>query len=282
MTGRAAVATLAATLLLTACVGSPAAAPAPGRAVPGSPPTAAGTPPPEAAGGSGAAGGLDLAARGAAAEAYARARGGRTGIVARDRVTGEVWRSGAAGTSFRAASTVKLALAVDLLVRTPGPLDPADRVLLTAMIVSSDNAAADRLWARAGGASAGRRLAVYGLRHATGTTAWGSVRCPPEDLDRLLAYALDRLDPADRGLLVDLLRRVVPAQRWGVFGVVAATRPGGKNGWTPDGAGWAVATVGFLGPAERYTVTVMTAGADFDSAVATVSGTVTTLFLGLG
>lgn len=280
MTGRAAAVTLAAALVLTACAGSaaPASGPDAGSGPAGGSDAAGGSGP---AGGSGAAGGLDLAVRGPAAEAYARARGGRTGIVARDRVTGQVWRSAAAATSFRAASTVKLALAVDLLVRTPGPLDPADRTLLTAMIVRSDNAAADRLWARAGGASAGRRLAAYGLRHATGTAAWGSVRCPPDDLDRLLSYVLDRLDPADRGLLVELMRRVVPAQRWGVFGVVAATRPGGKNGWTPDGGGWAVATVGFLGPAERYTVTVMTAGTDFDSAVATVSGTVTTLFLGV-
>lgn len=100
-----------------------------------------------------------------------------------------------------------------------------------------------------------------------------------------MSYALERTSPADRATLVRLLRGVVPAQRWGVLGVVAGARPGGKNGWTPDGAGWAVATVGFLGPGERWIVAVMSAGppgGDFAAGVATVTGTVTTLFLGVG
>ena len=233
-----------------------------------------------------AATGSNLAARGRAADAFARARGGRTGIVVRDRTTGETWRNAEAGSAFRAASTVKLAIAVDLLVRTRAAgraLDAADRAALTAMIVSSDNAAAVRLWSRAG-AAAGGRLAAYGLRDATRTDAWGAVRCTPEDLERLVSYLLERAHPADRALLVGLLRAVVPKQRWGVLGTVAGTRPGGKNGWVPGPAGWSVATVGFLGPGERYTVAVMTAGpagTDFVAGVETVTGTVTTLFLGL-
>ncbi|HST65733.1 MAG TPA: serine hydrolase [Mycobacteriales bacterium] len=231
---------------------------------------------------------MDLVARGRAADAYARSRGGRTGIVVRDRLTGQVWRNGDAGTAFRAASTVKLALAADLLARTRTagrPLDPGGRRLLAAMLTASDNAAADQVWARGGGAATGRRLAAYGLRDATGTGAWGGIRCTPADLDRLMTYVLQDADPADRATLVGLLRAVVPAQRWGVLGVVAGARPGAKNGWTPDGSGWAVATVGFLGPGERWTVAVMSAGppgADFAAAVATVTGTVTTLFLGVG
>ena len=76
----------------------------------------------------------------------------------------------------------------------------------------------------------------------------------------------------------------MPAQRWGVLGVATTARPGAKNGWTPDAGSWAVATVGFLGPGERYTVAVMTAGptgGDFVGGVETVTGTVTTLVLGL-
>lgn len=274
---RAAAAALAAATLATSCGGGaspgPAAAPPP---VSPSTPVPVGTAP----------AGIDLAVRGAAADAFARARGGRTGIVVRDRVTGQVWRNGDAGTAFRAASTVKLALAADLLARTRAAgrtLGARDRATLTAMIVSSDNAAADRVWAGSGGA--GTRLGAYGLSDASGTGSWGGIRCTPDDLDRLMAYVLGRSDPADRATLVGLLRGVVPAQRWGVLGVVAGARPGGKNGWTPDGGGWAVATVGFLGPAERYTVAVMSAGppgGDFAAAVATVTGTVTTLFLGVG
>lgn len=39
----------------------------------------------------------DLAVRGTAADAWARARGGRTGIVIRDRLTGAVWRTSTPG-----------------------------------------------------------------------------------------------------------------------------------------------------------------------------------------
>ncbi len=84
-----------------------------------------------------------------------------------------------AGTAFRAASTVKLGLAVDLLAlaRAAGTRpDPAARSALTAMLTASDNAAPDRLWARAGGPAAGARLAGYGLRDATGTAHWGGLR----------------------------------------------------------------------------------------------------------
>lgn len=226
---------------------------------------------------------VDLAARGTAADAFARSRGSRTGIVVRDRVTGATWRNADAGTTFRAASTVKLGIAIDLLVRSRAagtPPGPAARSALTAMLTASDNAAADRLWTP----QAGARLTGYGLRDATGTTGWGRIRCTPDDLERLLSYALERTDPADRATLVGLLRGVVPAQRWGVLGVAGTARPGAKNGWTPDGGSWAVATVGFLGPGERYTVAVMTAGppgGDFLGGVETVTGTVTTLFLGL-
>ncbi|HZB48182.1 MAG TPA: serine hydrolase [Mycobacteriales bacterium] len=232
-----------------------------------------------------AAGPLDLATRGPAADAFARARGGTTGIAVRDRVTGRSWGNRAARTPFRAASTVKLAIAVDLLGRARAGavrLTAADRAALRAMLVRSDNAATDRLWARFGGAAIGSRFPAYGLVSATRTDAWDQVRCTPEDLLRLVGHVLDRVHPADRATLVDLLRAVEPAQRWGVFGVVGTGRPGGKNGWLPTGAGWAVATAGFVGPGERYAVAVMTTGApDFVAGVETVTGTVTTLLLGV-
>lgn len=266
-------------LALAGCSAPP---PAPSAATPT--PAAASTvpattPPPEPT----------LAERGPAADAYAAARVGSTGIVVRDRQTGEVWRNAAAGTRFRAASTVKLAIAVDLLVRArAGVVRPtaADLAALRSMIVASDNAAASRLWDRFG---AGPRLAAYGLTGAVVGGGWGAVRCTPDDLERLVSYVLERTHPADRATMVGLLRAVVPDQRWGVFGVASGAAPGGKNGWTPSPGGWAVDTAGFLGPGERWTVVVMTdltgartdAPDDFVYGVQTVSGVVTTLFLGL-
>ena len=229
-----------------------------------------------------------LAARGAAADAYAAGRPGVTGIVVRDRQTGEVWRNASAGAHFRAASTVKLAIAVDLLTRARTgeiQLGPVDEIALQNMIISSDNAATDRLWARFGGPEIGARFSAYGLTGATGITAWGTLRCSPDDLERLVSYVLERTDPADRTTLVGLLRGVTAKQRWGVLGLAAAARPGAKNGWTPSPGGWAVDTAGFAGPAERYTVVVMTdlsgTSGDLAAGVRTVTGTVTTLFLGL-
>ncbi len=200
-------------------------------------------------------------------------------------MTGSTWINGWARSEFRAASTVKLAIAVDLLTRDRAGairLTAADRAGLRAMLVRSDNAATDRLWAGFGGAGIAARFPAYGLVSATSPGDWDQVRCTPEDLLRLVGYVLDRTHPADRTTLVALLRAVEPAQRWGVFGVVGTGRPGGKNGWLPTGAGWAVATAGFVGPGERYAVAVMTTGApDFVRGVETVTGTVTTLLLGV-
>lgn len=267
-------------LALAGCTAQPAPAAAPTATPTASVPTATASAPVPT-----------LAERGTAADAYAGSRVGTTGIVVRDRQTGEVWGNASAGTSFRAASTVKLAIAVDLLTRARAGairLSAADLASMTAMIVSSDNAAASRLWNRFGGAAIGSRFPAYGLTGATGTAAWATVRCTPADLERLVTYVLERTAPPDRVTLVGLLRSVVPDQRWGVFGLVGSALPGAKNGWTPSPAGWAVDTAGFAGPAERWTVVVMTdltgvvtnAPDDFVYGVQTVTGTVTTLFLG--
>jgi hypothetical protein len=243
---------------------APAAGPAPATTAPAPTTTAPATPD-----------GLDLAVRGPAADTYARTKGGRTGIVVRDRVTGARWANAAADTRFRAASTIKLAIAVDVLAGAPTPADRAD---VRAMIVTSDNAAADRLWRRVTPA----HLRAYGLRDADIPARWGAVRCTPADLERLVTYVLERAAPATRATLTGLLRAVRADQRWGVLAAVDSTRPGAKNGWLPEGAGWALASAGFLGPAERYTVAIMTDGApSFLDGVATVSGTATTLTLGL-
>jgi hypothetical protein len=228
----------------------------------------------------------DLARRGAAADAYAATRGGMTGIVIRDRVTGATWANAAATRSFRAASTVKLAIAVDLLTRRrAGSIRLAARDLadLRAMLIRSDNGAASRLWDRFGGAAIGARFPAYGLTSATGTDRWGTVRCTPADLERLATYVLARTHPADRATLVDLLRAVDDDQRFGVLGVSAEYQPGAKNGWTPSGAGWAVASVGFAGPAERWSVAVMAdLPGEFEPAVDTITTTAILLVMGTG
>jgi hypothetical protein len=97
----------------------------------------------------------DFQKRIAAVSDYVAKRPGTVGIVLRDRQTGAVWRNGQAGTAVWTASTIKLAMVVDLLLRDRAGtvrLTAADRALIKAMLHSSDDNAADTLWSRYGGA----------------------------------------------------------------------------------------------------------------------------------
>ena len=57
------------------------------------------------------------------------------------------------------------------------------------------------------------------------------------------------------------MRGVAANQQWGVWGAGPAQRPGNKDGWSfesdPYGKHWVTDTVGFAGPAERYTLAIM-------------------------
>ncbi|MDQ7807201.1 serine hydrolase [Amycolatopsis sp. A133] len=209
----------------------------------------------------------DLRARIARAQAYADGRPGVTGIVLRDRWTGDVYRSPAAGTLIWACSTPKLAMAVDLLLREDSGavvLTAEDRDLLHRMLHSSDDAAAHALWTRYGGeAEFARRFPEYGLTDMRFSDRhphhWGWILTTADDLDRLIGYVLTRLPARHRDYLVGELRTVDGNQQWGVWGAGAAARPGNKNGWSDDNddGSWIMNSVGFAGPDERYTLALM-------------------------
>lgn len=206
----------------------------------------------------------------AAAQAYAKGRPGITGIVVRDRVSGAVWRNEYAGTLVWTASTIKLAMSVDLFLRDRAGsihLSAADRSLIQAMLHSSDDNAADTLWFTYAGAdhlSFNRAFPRYGmtsLQPQRGFTEfypyWGFQKCTADDLDRLVNYVLTRL-PADiRAYIVGQMRTVAPDQQWGVWGAGPAQHPGNKDGWSEEQGGWVMNSVGFVGPAERYTLSLM-------------------------
>ncbi len=207
----------------------------------------------------------------AAVEAYAhRTVGahGYLGIVFTDRRTGAVWRSGDTAHEGWTASTIKLAMAADLLQRSRDGavrLSAADRHDMDTMLDFSDEAASDRLWKAFGGDAMLARfrsdLGMAGLHVVPGftpTTYWGFVRCTTDDLAALMGHVLDG---PDRAYLVGALRGVAPNQQWGVWGAGAAQRPGNKDGWSFEsdsyGRHWVTDTVGFAGPDERYTVAIM-------------------------
>jgi hypothetical protein len=206
----------------------------------------------------------DLRRRIAAARSYAERRPGFTGIVLRDRAAGAVWRNDHAEAMVWTASTIKLAMAVDLLTRERAGtvrLTQTDRSTMDRMLRVSDDEAADTLWFRYGAAGYAARFPRYGLTSVAFVAGfqqyWGWMKCTTDDLDRLMRYVLERMPAADRAYLVGALRGVGTNQQWGVWGAGAAARPGNKDGWSLEQGGWVINSVGFVGPGERYTLALM-------------------------
>ena len=238
----------------------------------------------------------DFQRRIAVVQTYLRTRPGTVGIVLRDRQTGAVWRNQYVDTMVWTASTIKLAMIVDLFTRDRAgliSLTATDRTEIQEMLHTSDDDAADALWFRYAGAdhlTYNDRFPAYGmtsLQPQKGFTNyypyWGFQKCTPADLDRLIQYVLTRLDPADRAYIVDQLQHVAPVQQWGVWGAGTAAAPGNKDGWSLEQGGWVINSVGFAGPGQRYTLAMMNSlngQGGYDEGTATLSRVAHTLFAG--
>ena len=229
----------------------------------------------------------DLSARVAAADSYLATRPGIVGYVLRDRATGAVYRNPHSADQVWTASTIKLAMVVDLLARHYAGsirLTEDDNRLIAAMLHSSDDDAADTLWSRYGGAdhqAYNNDFPAYGLtgvrpQRGYGDTFpyWGFQKATADDLDRLISYTLTRLNPADTANIVNQLQHVDANQQWGVWGAGPAMAPGNKDGWSQEDSGWIVNTVGFAGKGQRYTLAVMNdlgGAGGYDDGVATTT-----------
>jgi hypothetical protein len=232
----------------------------------------------------------DMSNRIAAVDAYVSNRPGATGYVVRDRVSGGVYANQNAENSVWTASTIKLAIAVDLLDRARVGaigLSPEDRTMMESMLATSNDAAADFLWNKYAGLD---RMAYNNAFRANGMVSlvpqptstalfpdWSFQKCTPADLDRLMDFIFNRMHPDDRAYLLDRMRAVDSNQHWGVWGAGQRMMPGLKNGWSDEQGGWVVNSVGFAGPGERYTLAIMsslgsdggyTEGAETDTKVA--------------
>jgi hypothetical protein len=311
ITRSAAVTALSLVTLLTGCggpapkwVGATPAAPAPSAASPsvaspGSPAPSASAAPGAASGSPSASAacgswGCDQQRRFDAAANLVRSKPGSLGLVVRDRQTGAVWRTGTPGHVMWTSSTIKLAIAVSVLERGRSgqvPLDATAREQIAAMFSVSDNDAADALWKRYGrDAMVPRFQQVYGMTGLTFVPGspryWGFMKASAEDLQRLMSYVLDKLDPADRDYIVGAMRGVGKIQQWGVWSAGPPARPGTKNGWSiesdPGGKHWCTSAVGFAGPEARYVVAVMyhlpPGSGTIDAGVHAVSDAVATIF----
>ena len=202
----------------------------------------------------------------ARAQAYAASRPGVAGIVVRDRKTGAVWRNANSKTHIWACSTPKLAMVVDLFLRNDSGairLTVEDRDLMQKMLHSSDDDAATTLWKRYGAEDYATRFPFYGMTDMKFTAehppTWGWILTTANDLDRLMNYVSNKLPAIHRDYIVREMRTVDPNQQWGVWGAGDAASPGNKNGWSDDNddGSWITNSVGFVGPKERFTVSIM-------------------------
>jgi beta-lactamase class A len=257
------------------------------------------SPPPARADCSASAASADcsLAARVTAAEAYLQTRPGAVGYVLRDRRTGATYRNSHAGDMVWTASTIKLAMVVDLLTRARAgaiTMTDSDRSLMSTMVNSSDNDAADALWTRFGGTdhmaynNSFPRYGMTDLQPQRGFSDtypyWGFQKSTANDLDRLINYALTKLDPAQTAAIVSALQNVAPNQQWGVWGAGPAMAPGNKNGWSLEQGGWVTNSVGFAGPGQRYTLAITNAlggAGGYDDGVETTTHLAQLLLTGL-
>ncbi|GHH47184.1 class A beta-lactamase-related serine hydrolase [Lentzea cavernae] len=198
-----------------------------------------------------------------AAQDYAETRPGSVGFVLRDRKTGAVWRNDHASDMTWTASTIKLAMVVNLLERHRAgkiKLSAGDRTLMNAMLHTSDDDAADSLWKKYNGTTFNAAFGKYGMTdlvpqkgYSPAFPYWGFEKCTANDLDRLMNYVLDTVPADDREYIVGQMREVGPVQQWGVWGPDS----GAKNGWSEEDGGWVMNSVGFVGQDERYTLAIM-------------------------
>ncbi|GLZ31017.1 hypothetical protein Lesp02_32060 [Lentzea sp. NBRC 105346] len=203
----------------------------------------------------------DMQTRIAAVEKYVLTRPGTVGIVLRDRKTGAVWRNAHADDMVWTASTIKLAMVVNLFERNAAgkiTLTAEDRGLIQAMLHSSDDKAADTLWKRYSGPTFNAAFPAYGMTslvaqrgYSSTFPYWGFEKCTPNDLDRLMTYVLDKAP--ERDYILSQMQGVGPEQQWGVW----RSGAGAKNGWSEEDGGWVMNSVGFAGPGRRYTLAIM-------------------------
>jgi len=231
-----------------------------------------------------------MASRIAEVQQYLAGRPGQIGIVLHDRQTGATWRNGAAYTDLPAASTIKLAIVTDLLLRNGSgaiQLTGGDWSLIHNALHESSDTAADALWQSFEDGSFLQRIRAFGMRNAYFTTPsapyWGFMYCSASDLDHLMNYVLDSIPTGARLYITRQIQHVAPIQQWGVWGAGPQNQPGNKDGWEDDGGTWITNTVGFAGPDARYTLAIMydTAGSrGFHYGSTTLSQVASLLFQG--
>jgi hypothetical protein len=227
------------------------------------------------------------------ATALVKGAKGVLSIAVRDRKTGAEWRAGDTTHATWTGSTIKLAMATNLLERNRSgeiKLDTAARKQIADMLDTSSDSAADALWGKYGGEGFvvwfQQQYGMTGLTFAAGAPhQWGGLKASTDDLLRLMSYVLDRADPADRDYLVAAMRRAGDIQHWGVWAAGPDRKPGVKNASSVEvddrAKHWITHSVGFAGDDGQYAIAIMydlPAGAKIDDGVHGTSDVVATIF----
>lgn len=158
-----------------------------------------------------------------AANAFADGRRGTVTFAVR--TERELWSRGADRVAPSASVLKAILLVTHLRAARSRALTAKDRALLAPMIRRSANEPASELVARYGARHVEWVARRGGMRRFRLRSPWGSSEVTARDLTRF-ALAMEDLMPArHRSYGMELLRTVVPSQRWGV-----AARP--PSGWT--------------------------------------------------
>ncbi|HET9769592.1 MAG TPA: serine hydrolase, partial [Acidimicrobiia bacterium] len=177
------------------------------------------------------------------ASRWAAGRAGTAGFTLVDTASGASRGNDESGVALRTASIVKVMIGMRLFARAEAQrrgLTAAEASDLAAMIRSSDNDAASRLWGSLGGPAVITWIRqVTGVRntHPPGNPAsWGFTTTTARDMATVLQAIVKAkgISPASRDALLREMRSVVPSQRWGIGPAVHRSNPAVKNGWYPD------------------------------------------------
>ncbi|MBC7273281.1 MAG: serine hydrolase [Streptomyces sp.] len=164
-------------------------------------------------------------------------------------------RAGYGDGAFDTASIVKVDILAALLLQAQDAdrrLTAAERAHATAMIVSSDNAAASALWETIGRAegldAANERFGLTGTEGGEGML-WGLTQTTAADQLVLLQQVFgddSELTEDSRSYLQGLMGRIAAGQDWGVSAVADGSAWALKNGWLPRSATglWDVNSIG--------------------------------------
>ena len=162
---------------------------------------------------------------------------------------------------FRSASVTKALLLAAYLDRVgDAPLDADTRARLTAMIIYSDNDAADAIYPAVGDAGLEAVATRTGMHDFRPAGFWSEAWVTARDMAWFMRRLEHRALGPHRGFAMELLAGIVPEQRWGIPAAAAKDWSAWfKGGWRPSAGGQLVHQAALLrGAGRKLAIAVLT------------------------